>query len=102
MRRLVGWALVVTLMAFVAGPGVRTQEPNSDIPAPDGLRANRVTFSPVMDVLKATRQPVTDEQLAQLATLPSRRSGAPLATTASITFAASRARSPEPGSRGEP
>ena len=46
------------------------QAPNSDIPAPDRLRANRVTFSPVMDALKLTRQPVTDAQLAQLEALP--------------------------------
>ena len=70
MRRLVGWTLVVTSLAFLAVPGVRAQESNPDIPAPDGLRASRVTFSPVMDVLKPTRQSVTDEQLAQLEALP--------------------------------
>ena len=69
MRRFVSWTLVVMSLVIVTLPGVRAQEPNSGISPLDGLRANRDTFSPVVDVLEPTRQPVTDAQLAQLEAL---------------------------------
>ena len=44
----------ITLLAMAlvvwAVPGIRAQEPNPDIPPHDGLRADRVTFSPVIEV----------------------------------------------------
>jgi|TARA_B100002003_G_scaffold128592_1_gene118901 regulator of RNase E activity RraA len=70
MQRLVMCVLAlgvgVTLTARQGG----AQGSRVDVPAPDGLRANRTTFSPVMDVLRGTRPEVTDDQLDQLAELP--------------------------------
>jgi 4-hydroxy-4-methyl-2-oxoglutarate aldolase len=40
------------------------------VQAPAGLRAQRDTWTPVMDVLKATRKPATDAQLQRLRELP--------------------------------
>ena len=57
----VGWLSVSALAA--------AQTP-SEVLAPDGLRANRVTFSPIMDVLGRPESTVTDAQLEQLADLP--------------------------------
>jgi regulator of RNase E activity RraA len=42
----------------------------STVTAPPGLRAQRDTWTPVMDVLKAARQPATDAQLERLKELP--------------------------------
>jgi regulator of RNase E activity RraA len=58
---LVGWLSVAALAA--------AQTP-SEVLAPDGLRANRITFSPIMDVLGRPESTVTDAQLEQLADLP--------------------------------
>ena len=49
--------------------GAAAQTP-SEVLAPDGLRANRITFSPIMDVLGRPESTVTDAQLEQLADLP--------------------------------
>ncbi len=57
----VGWLSVAALAA--------AQTP-SEVLAPDGLRANRITFSPIMDVLGRPESTVTDAQLEQLADLP--------------------------------
>ncbi len=70
MRRPVLCAIAlgvgVTLTAQQGGaPGA-----GPDVGVPDGFRANRTTFSAVMDVLRPTRRDVTDEQLDQLAELP--------------------------------
>ena len=58
---LVGWLSVAALAA--------AQTP-SEVLAPDGLRANRITFSPIMDLLGRPESTVTDAQLEQLADLP--------------------------------
>ena len=66
MRRL-----VVCAMALGFGATITAQQGGaSGVRAPDGLRANRTTFSPLMDVLRSTRQDVTDEQLDRLEALP--------------------------------
>ena len=54
---------------FLLGTSVTAQQatpPRPDVPAPEGFRSNRTTFSSIMDVLGPTRREVTDEQLAQL------------------------------------
>ena len=65
MRRL-----VVCAIALGFGATITAQQGASDVRAPDGLRANRTTFSPLMDMLRPTRQAVTDEQLDRLEALP--------------------------------
>ncbi|MBL8207646.1 MAG: hypothetical protein JNM09_25660 [Blastocatellia bacterium] len=42
---------------------------SSQVPIPPGLRANKNTFSPLMDVLAPKRPRVTDEQLAKIKNL---------------------------------
>src|SRR5437870_3609852 len=42
---------------------------SSQVPIPSGLRANKNTYSPLMDVLGPKRPRVTDEQLAKIKTL---------------------------------
>ena len=42
---------------------------SSQVVAPPGLRANKNTFSPLMDVLAPKRPRVTDEQLARIKNL---------------------------------
>ncbi len=56
-----GWLSVSTLVVA---------QPPAEVPAPDGLRANRTTFSPIMDVLGRPESTVTDNELEQLADLP--------------------------------
>jgi len=70
MRRLVVCAIALGVGVTLSARQGRLPGAASDVPAPDGLRANRTTFSPVMDVLRPTRQSATDEQLDQLADLP--------------------------------
>ena len=41
-----------------------------DVPVPDGFRANRTSYSAIMDVLEPTRIEVTDAQLARLEEIP--------------------------------
>jgi len=41
-----------------------------DVPVPDGFRANRTSYSAIMDVLEPTRTEVTDAQLARLKEVP--------------------------------
>jgi regulator of RNase E activity RraA len=41
-----------------------------DIPAPEGFRANRTSYSAIMDVLAPTRTEVTEEQLDRLRAIP--------------------------------
>ena len=67
--------LVVCVTALGVGVTLTAQQggargAGSDVPAPDRFRANRITFSAVMDVLRPTRLDVTGAQLDQLAELP--------------------------------
>jgi len=41
-----------------------------EVPVPDGFRANRTSYSAIMDVLEPTRTEVTDAQLARLKEVP--------------------------------
>ena len=64
---------VVTLLACAGG--VYGQEPfdqtfSPDVPAPDGFRSNRTSYSAIMDVLQPSRPEVTQEQLDQLRSIP--------------------------------
>ena len=70
MRRLMMSAAVLGLSVTLAVQESFAQARVSDVPAPHGFRANRTTFSAVMDVLGPTQQNVTDEQLEQLKALP--------------------------------
>jgi len=63
--------LVTAVLMTVCATSVVAQSGQStDVLPPEGLRSNRTTFSPIMDVLGASRQDVTDEQLEQLEVLP--------------------------------
>ncbi len=62
-------ALLIVLVCALAMLGAQKpwdQEFKPDVDAPDGFRANRTSYSAIMDVLDETRQEVTLEQLAQL------------------------------------
>ena len=66
--------LTVVTILFCAG-GVSAQEPfdqtfEPDVPAPEGLKTNRTSYSAIMDVLAPSRPEVTQEQLDQLRTIP--------------------------------
>ena len=66
MRRL-----VVCAIALGFGATITAQQGGAtDVRAPDGLRANRTTFSPLMDVLRPMRKDVTDEHRDRLEALP--------------------------------
>ena len=71
MQTYIRLALIVAAPMWASIPNVYAQGPGADVAPPEGLRANRTTFSPVMDVLTAQpRAAVTDAQLAQLRELP--------------------------------
>ena len=70
MQRLVMCTMVLGVGVTLAAQQGGARDTGSDVPIPDGFRANRTTFSAVMDVLRPMRQDVTDEQLDQLAELP--------------------------------
>jgi 4-hydroxy-4-methyl-2-oxoglutarate aldolase len=66
--------LTLATFLFCAG-GAYAQEPfdqtfRPDVPAPDGLRTNRTSYSAIMDVLARSRPEVTQEQLEQLRSIP--------------------------------
>ncbi len=69
MHRLMMSVAVCSLSVSLAAQESFAQA-RTDIPAPQGFRANRTTFSAVMDVLGPTQETVTDEQLDQLEALP--------------------------------
>ena len=70
MRRLVVCAVTLGFCVTIMAQQSRDWSATPDVRAPDGFRASRTTFSAVMDVLRPTRQDVTDEQLDQLKALP--------------------------------
>ena len=62
-------ALLIVLVCALAMLGAQKpwdQEFKPDIDVPEGFRANRTSYSAIMDVLDVTRPEVTLEQLAQL------------------------------------
>ena len=67
---------ILTLVAFlVCAGGASAQEPfdqnfRPDVPAPDGFRTNRISYSAIMDVLAPGRPEVTQAQLEQLKAVP--------------------------------
>ena len=68
--------LVLTLATFLAcAGGASAQEPfdltfRPDVPAPDGFKTNRTSYSAIMDVLAPSRPEVTQEQLDRLRSVP--------------------------------
>jgi len=54
----------------VYGQGAYDQAFEPDVPAPAGFRANRTSYSAIMDVLGPERQAVTDAQLERLRNVP--------------------------------
>ena len=69
--RIVGLILLFILMhipSVAQGPYDQSFAP--DVPVPDGFRANRTSYSAIMDVLEPTRIEVTDAQLARLEEIP--------------------------------
>ena len=67
--KLVSWLAFGLLMGVGAGLSVGWRA-ESQIQVPPGLRAERNTWTPLMDVLKKDRPRVTDEQLARIARYP--------------------------------
>jgi regulator of RNase E activity RraA len=62
-------ALLIVLASALAAVGAQKpwdQEFAPDVEAPEGFRANRTSYSAIMDVLDETREEVTLEELAQL------------------------------------
>ena len=67
--KLASWLTFGLLIGVGAGLSVGWQA-ESQIQVPPGLRAERNTWTPLMDVLKKDRPRVTDEQLARVARYP--------------------------------
>jgi len=67
---------ILTLATFlICARGAYAQEPfdqtfRPDVPAPDGFRTNRTSYSAIMDVLASSRPEVTQAQLDQLRSIP--------------------------------
>jgi regulator of RNase E activity RraA len=59
-------AVLVGALAALGAQKPWDQEFKPDIEAPEGFRANRASYSAIMDVLDETREEVTLDQLAQL------------------------------------
>ena len=63
---------VLSLLAFsylFIGANSFAQELRAPVPVPEGFRANRTSYSAIMDVLDSQRTTVTQAQLDQLKTL---------------------------------
>lgn len=65
-------SIVICSLLFVALVSTTTLhfKSQSQVQVPPGLRAQRDTWTPLMDVLAPKRTPVTDEQLAKMKALP--------------------------------
>lgn len=72
--RSIPFAALVSVLSDAAAGQAATTPPASSAPAavsaPAGLRAQRDTWTPLMDVLRVSRTPATDAQLARLKELP--------------------------------
>src|SRR5262245_45915137 len=64
--------IVICSLLFIAIVSATTLhfKSQSQVQVPPGLRAQRDTWTPLMDVLKDKRPRVTDEQLAKMKALP--------------------------------
>lgn len=58
--------LTATLLLGATVSAQQATGPRPDVPAPEGFRSNRTSYSALMDVLGPTRGEVTDAQLDQL------------------------------------
>jgi regulator of RNase E activity RraA len=70
LRTLLSLALVAPCAPAGAQVAVAPKDTGVDAATLAKLRSARDTFSPVMDVLRSSRTPVTDAQLAKLQSLP--------------------------------
>ena len=72
MSRTKTFMLLLSLVsiAVASGQEAYNQSFKPDVPAPDGFRTNRTSYSAIMDVLAPSRPDVTEEQLAQLRQIP--------------------------------
>ena len=70
MRRLVGCVMVVGFGVTAWAQSTGRSLDAVAVAPPEGFRANRTTFSAVMDVLDSRRWTVSDQELAALGSLP--------------------------------
>ena len=69
--RIVGlFLLSISMYIPSVAQGPYDQSFAPEVPVPDGFRANRTSYSAIMDVLEPTRTEVTDAQLARLKEVP--------------------------------
>ena len=64
------YLFLVTLTQIAFSQGSFNQEFAPDVPAPEGFKKNRTSYSAIMDELESTRSEVTDEQLERLKEVP--------------------------------
>ena len=64
------YLFLVTLTQTAFSQGSFNQEFAPDVPAPEGFKKNRTSYSAIMDVLESTRSEVTDVQLERLKEVP--------------------------------
>ena len=70
MRRGIVAGLSCGLLGFTAGVCIAAAAPAGDVTPDPKLRANRDTYHPALDVLKAKSARLTDEQMAKLKGFP--------------------------------
>lgn len=70
MSRKIASLLLVGLLIGLGTAHLLSRRAESQVQVPSGLRAQRDTWTPLMDVLKKDRPRVTDEQLARIAKYP--------------------------------
>ena len=70
MRELVLCVIVVGFSVTIGAQSTGRSSDTTAVSPPDGLRANRTTFSAVMDVLDSRRGTVSDQELGSLRSLP--------------------------------
>ena len=64
------YLFLVALNQTAFSQGSFNQEFAPDVPAPEGFKKNRTSYSAIMDVLESTRSEVTDGQLERLKEVP--------------------------------
>jgi hypothetical protein len=71
MSRLARTIIIVSLLSIALFSTATLHfKSQSQVQVPPGLRAQRDTWTPLMDVLKDKRTRVTDEQLSKMKALP--------------------------------